>query len=93
MTGGIQQHAPPVRGALFDGTSRSEAQRLRPIQIVHGQVEVHLLGTRGIGPRRWPIIRYLDGGQPSSLGLHRDELLTGERHLTAEKVTPERGKS
>jgi hypothetical protein len=52
MTGRIQQNAPAIRRRLVVGSYRAKPERFsfRPIKVIHGKVEMHLLWDIAVGP-------------------------------------------
>ncbi len=52
MSGRIQQNAPAIRRRLVIGSHSPEPDRFsfRPLKVIHGKVEMHLLGDIAVGP-------------------------------------------
>jgi hypothetical protein len=52
MTGRIQQNAPALRRWLDVSSHRAEPERFsfRPLKVIYGKVEMHLLWDIAVGP-------------------------------------------
>ena len=92
MSGGIEEDPKTLGGRLIGcgHGAESDGFSLGLVQMIDGQVEVHLLGPSTLRPGGGCKIGNAHGRQPDAVGLHRDELLAGIGDLAAEKVSPER---
>ena len=76
MSGRIGQNDVPIRSGLVGGPHRAEPQclGLGLAEVVNGEVEVHLFGTRALRPGRRLMIGDAHRRDPHPIGLDRHEL-------------------
>ena len=93
VTGGVEHHPPQRGGGLERGDTGAEHDRglLGPLQVLYGEVEVDVLGTRPVGPGRRTEVRDAHGTEPEVVGLDRDEVVTGERDLAVDELRQAQG--
>lgn len=92
MPSRIEQYPPPIRPRLNLGPPRTHPNRLRltRIQIVHHQIEMHVIGRRTARPGRWLIPRNPKGTQRTTFGLDHRDFLSAVHDFTPEQLGPER---
>jgi hypothetical protein len=59
------------------------------VQVIYGEIDVHLLRYSRVRPRRWPVVRHTKGGQPTSVRSDRDVLVTRQGDFATHEFGPE----
>jgi hypothetical protein len=93
VTRGVEKDHIPIwlRLELSSHGSQSFSFDHGLTKVINGKVEMHLFGHVTFGPNRLLVVINLDGRQPDTFGLDRNEVFAGESHFTPQERSPECG--